>query len=102
MSGKSSSTATRRKSPRDPKKPAGARRRAKRPPRNRRELAKDIFVARDPVDVGRELLNAESESVKARAFETFADWYYGPAGSGGTNGGVRIVWDLPAPPHESR
>lgn len=73
-------------------------------PRTRRELAHGVFDACNPVAVGRDLLRAESESVKARAFETLADWMYGPEGAAGGNaapGGVHIVWDLPAPSRES-
>lgn len=77
---------------------------AKRP-RNHRGLARAIFKTRDAVTVGRELLDSESATVKARVWETLVTYSLGefaPAGGGpGAGGSVRIVWDLPGPPHET-
>lgn len=77
-------------------------------PRNHRELAQAIFAQCDPVQVGRELLSSSSEkgaSVRARVFETLADWQFGaPARTGASSSGaaaVRIIWNIPGPPRES-
>ena len=73
-------------------------------PRNHRELGQAILAECDPVKVGCELLNSESESVKARALETFVNWSYGSpakAVSTGSGGGLRVVWDLLGTPSES-
>ena len=109
-------------SPRTPETPAtpdGARaprgkRRAKSPrdsprdsPRNHRELAQAIFAECDPITVGRELLESGSErggTVKARVWETLVEFLLGKpaaAASAASGANVRIVWDLPAPPHEA-
>ena len=58
----------------------------------------------------RELLESGSErgaAVRARMFETLANWHFGKSNSaaGGPPGrmaDVRVIWDLPAPPHEHR
>jgi hypothetical protein len=76
-------------------------------PRSHRELAKAIFAGCNAVEVGRELLQSGSErgaTVRARMFETLANWQFGKpaAPAGGTTGAVRVIWDLPAPPHEHR
>ena len=66
-------------------------------------LTAGLLAGCDPVEVGGELLAAKSESVKARALEIFVGWAYGATKSaaGADNGpGVRIIWDLPRPPHE--
>jgi hypothetical protein len=78
-----------------------------RQPRNHRELAQAIFDGRDPVTVGKELLATDGErpnSVKAKVWETLVDFMFGkqpPAASAQPAPNVRIIWDLPAPPHES-
>lgn len=69
-------------------------------PRNHRELAQAIFAKKDPVKVGRELLEDTSEkgaSVRMRVFETLVDWLYGPQRAAAADQGVRIIWDLPRP-----
>ena len=79
-------------------------------PRNHRELAQAIFAECNAVQVGRELLESGSErgaAVRARMFETLANWHFGKSNSaaGGPPGrmaDVRVIWDLPAPPHEHR
>jgi hypothetical protein len=73
-------------------------------PRNHRELGQAILAVHNPVAVGCELLQSKSESVKARAFETTTNWAYGKSGPAtggrGSGRGVRIIWDMPAPPYE--
>lgn len=79
-------------------------------PRNHRELAQEIFAQCDAVQVGRELLESGSERgsmVRARVWETLANWLFGKPGPG--PGGkppaapaFRVIWDMPAPPHEKR
>ena len=78
--------------------------------RSHRELAQAIFSGCDPVKVGRELLESGSEkgaSVRARVFETLANWQFGaPARTGApssssSTAGVRIIWNIPGPPRES-
>ena len=72
-------------------------------PRNHRELAEAIFASKDPVQVGRELLNDTSEkgaSVRMRVFETFVDWLFGPQRPSSADQGVRIIWDIPGPEPE--
>lgn len=76
-------------------------------PRNHRELAQAIFAKCDPVEIGRELLESGSEkgaSVRARVFETLANWQFGKSNDGQQQGrrNVRVIWDLPCPPHEPR
>lgn len=63
-------------------------------PRNHRELAEAIFAKKDPVKVGRELLEDTSEkgaSVRMRVFETLVDWLYGPQRAASSDQGVRII-----------
>jgi hypothetical protein len=91
--------------------PCATRPRNAKPPRNHRELAQAIFDQCDVVKVGRELLEASQErsannTVRARVWETLVDFLFGkqpPAGAGNASSSpnVRIVWDLPAPPHET-
>lgn len=74
-------------------------------PKTLQELGRAILAQCDPVKAGGELLRAESESVKIRALETFADWSFGaqakpPAPPAAEKPALRIIWDLPAPPHE--
>ena len=76
-------------------------------PRNHRELAEAIFAKCNPVEVGCDLLESSSEkgaSVRARVFETLADWQFGPqqrpAAPSTDRPAVRIIWDLPCPPRE--
>jgi hypothetical protein len=76
-------------------------------PRNHRELAQAIAAECNLVQVGRDLLESSSEkgaSVRARMFETLANWQFGPQrqASAPSTGrpAVRIIWDLPCPPHE--
>ena len=75
-------------------------------PASLRELALQIFAKRDPVAVGVSLLDAESESVKARAFADIASWAYqapSPAETPDENPPkprVRIICDIPRPPYE--
>jgi hypothetical protein len=83
-------------------------------PRNHRELAQAISAECDLVQIGLELLQSGTErgaSVRARMFETLANWRFGQpagqpaaAGKAGSKDGsnVRIIWDLPCPPHEPR
>ena len=73
--------------------------------RSHRELAEAIFSECDPVKVGRELLQSGSEkgaSVRARVFETLANWQFGkaPDSSAGQTR-VRVIWSIPRPPRES-
>jgi len=85
----------------------GGRGKRGKSPRNHRELAQAIFAQCDPVTVGKELLESGSErggSVKARVWETLVEFLLGkpaPAGGAASGANVRIVWDLPAPPHET-
>jgi hypothetical protein len=73
-------------------------------PHNHRELGQAILAVHNPVAVGCELLQSKSESVKARAFETTTNWAFGKpvptTGGRGSGRGVRIIWDMPAPPYE--
>jgi hypothetical protein len=78
-----------------------------RPPRNHRELAQAIFEECDAVAIGRELLGPNNErasnSVKARIWETLVDFLFGKLatpGSASAEPKLRIIWDLPSPPHE--
>jgi hypothetical protein len=79
-------------------------------PRNHRELAQAILAQCDPVKVGCELLESGNErgsTVRARVWETLANWQFGkPAqGSRGSVSGapaMRIIWDMPAPAREAR
>ena len=69
-------------------------------PRNHRELAQAIFAKCNPVEVGRELLESGSEkgaSVRARVFETLANWQFGNTPDEEPER-VRIIWDVPRPP----
>jgi hypothetical protein len=75
-------------------------------PRNHRELAQAILAQCDAVKVGRELLESSSEkgaSVRARVFETLVNWQFGKTGATPSidRPNLRIIWDLPGPPHES-
>jgi hypothetical protein len=75
-------------------------------PRNHRELAEAIFAECDPVKIGRELLesgNDKGASVRARVFETLADWQFGqkPVSSTPARPRVRFIWTIPGPPRES-
>jgi hypothetical protein len=75
-------------------------------PRSHRELGQAILAECDLVKAGSELLNAGSESVKMRALETIADWSFGkpPSAAAETAAqkpAVRVIWDIPAPPHEA-
>jgi hypothetical protein len=75
-------------------------------PRNHRELAEAIFAKCDAVKVGRELLESSSEkgaSVRARVFETLANWQFGKSAAEPSSGraGLQIIWDIPGPPRES-
>ncbi len=91
--------------------PRATRPRNAKPPRNHRELAQAIFDECDVITVGRQLLEASPErtgnnTVRARVWETLVDFLFGKqpaAGAGNASSGpnVRIVWDLPAPPHET-
>ena len=75
-----------------------------REPRNHRELAEAIFAECNAVQVGRELLESSSErgaTVRARVFETLANWLFGKPGAAGGGSGVQVIWDVPRPPHES-
>jgi len=79
--------------------------RAEPAPSNHRELGRAILAGCDPVEVGRKLLESKSDSVKERALEVIAGWAYGttkPTAGAEKGLGVRIVWDLPVPPHEKR
>ena len=74
-------------------------------PRNHRELAQAIFAKCNAVQVGRDLLESGSEkgaSVRARVFETLANWQFGkaPDSSAGQTR-VRVIWSIPRPPRES-
>lgn len=74
-------------------------------PRNHRELAEAILTRCDPVQIGCELLASSSEkgaSVRARVFETLVNWQFGKTGAAPANDkpNLRIIWDLPCPPHE--
>ena len=73
-------------------------------PRNHRELAEAIFAECNAVKVGRELLQSGSErgaTVRARVFETLANWLFGKPGPPAGSSGVHVIWDLPRPPHET-
>jgi hypothetical protein len=79
----------------------------RRAPRNHRELAQAIFAECDAVAIGCELLGPNNErtnnSVKARIWETLVDFLFGKLaapGSASAEPKVRIIWDLPSPPHE--
>jgi hypothetical protein len=74
--------------------------------RNHRELAEAIFSECDPVKIGRELLESSSDkgaSVRARVFETLADWQFGkkPAPREQSQRRVHVIWTIPGPPRES-
>lgn len=72
-------------------------------PRTHRELAQAIFADCDAVGVGRELLESAAErgaAVRARMFETLANWQFGKPGPQAGGGNVRVIWDVPRPPHE--
>ena len=81
------------------KGPAG---RKKARPGSLRELADAVFAQRDPVAVGSDLLNADSESVKLRALESLAGWAYetpAPASNRPAQpAGIRLIWDIPSRP----
>jgi len=73
-------------------------------PRTHRELAQAIFAECGAVQVGRELLQSGSErgaAVRARIFETLANWQFGKPGQPSGAGNVRVIWDMPRPPRES-
>lgn len=73
-------------------------------PRSHRELGEAILSGRDPVTVGRELLDKSDDrgaATRLRALETFADWAYGKPAAAGTAGRVRIIWDIPLPAHRT-
>jgi hypothetical protein len=76
--------------------------RKKKRPNSLRELANAVFAQRDPVAVGNDLLNADSESVKLRALESLAGWAYeapAPASNRPTQPpGIRLIWDIPSRP----
>jgi hypothetical protein len=79
----------------------------RRTPRNHRELAEAIFEECDAVAIGRELLGPNNErasnGVKARIWETLVDFLFGKLATPGNTAAepkVRIIWDLPSPPHE--
>ena len=93
---------SKKKAPTDPAKKMP--RRANGTPRNHRELGQAILAECDPVIVGCGLLEGQSESVKARALETVANWAFGPpvtAAPAGSGGNVRIVCTLPRPAREA-
>ncbi len=72
-------------------------------PRTHRELATAIFAECNAVGVGRELLESAGErgaAVRARMFETLANWQFGNPGPRTGGGNVRVIWDVPCPPHE--
>lgn len=74
-------------------------------PKTLQELGRAILAVCDPVKAGGELLRADSESVKIRALETFAGWSFGAPAKPAAPAvpekpALRIIWDLPAPPHE--
>jgi len=74
-------------------------------PRTHRELAQAIFSECSPVQVGRELLRSGSDkgaAVRARVFETLANWHFGKPGAPAAGNNVRVIWDVPRPPHEHR
>ena len=74
-------------------------------PRTHRELAQAIFSECSPVQVGRELLQSGSDkgaAVRARVFETLANWHFGKPGAPAAGNNVRVIWDVPRPPHEHR
>jgi len=79
------------------RKPSG---RKKTRPSTLRDLADAVFAQRDPVAVGSELLNADSESVKLRALESLAGWAYetpAPANNRPAQpAGIRLIWDIPS------
>jgi len=73
-------------------------------PGSHRELGGAILSGRDPVTVGRELLDKSDDrgaATRLRALETFADWAYGKPAPAGTSGRVRIIWDIPLPAHKT-
>ena len=74
-------------------------------PRTHRELAQAISAECDLVQVGCGLLQSGSErgaAVRARMFETVANWQFGKSNSAAGGSGVRVIWDMPGPPHEHR
>ena len=74
-------------------------------PRTHRELAEAIFAECSAVQVGCELLQSGSKrgaAVRARMFETLANWQFGKPGPPAAAGNVRVIWDMPRPPHEHR
>ena len=77
-------------------------------PRNHRELAQAIFAQCDPVQLGRELLESDSDrgaSVKARVWETLVNFAFGQPATASrasaTPPRVRVVWNLSDPPRDS-
>ena len=74
-------------------------------PRTHRELAEAIFAECGAVQVGRALLQSSGDrgaAVRARMFETLANWQFGKPGPPAAAGNVRVIWDMPRPPHEQR
>ena len=74
-------------------------------PRTHRELAEAIFAECGAVQVGCELLQSGSErgaAVRARMFETLANWQFGKPGPTAGAENVRVIWDMPRPPREHR
>jgi len=72
-------------------------------PRTHRELAEAIFAECGAVQVGCELLQSGSKrgaAVRARMFETLANWRFGKPGPPAAAGNMRVIWDIPGPPHE--
>ena len=72
-------------------------------PRSHRELGEAILSGRDPVKVGRELLDKSDDRgapTRLRALETYADWTFGKPGAEGHRKPPRIIWDIPGPPYE--
>jgi hypothetical protein len=64
-----------------------------------------VFAKRDPVALGCDLLDASSESVKARAYENLSGWAYGKQQGGKSDAAspaptVRIICDIPRPAYE--
>jgi hypothetical protein len=89
-----------------PKKKTPKRKRAtgrkKARPKSLRDLANAVFAQHDPVEVGSDLLNADSESVKLRALESLAGWAYETPTPVSNRlvrpAGIRLVWDIPSRP----
>ena len=72
-------------------------------PRSHRELGEAILSGKDPVTVGRELLDKSDDrgaATRLRALETYADWTFGKPGAEGYRKPPRIIWDIPGPPYE--